>query len=133
MDEPIINPMIRELQTRLGHGGFCCALPGEFKAQLICRVPWKECKITFSCYKPQELQVLINVYAERGYGKRKLYHFYGTFDLCNPKFDPDKAIDDIVRMLKLIKAAFVANHGFIGFDFKEAINAVSRRLGRSRR
>ena len=114
----LTDVMVRNLKKRLGHGGYCCALhEGDF-SEFMCRVPWRYCSVTFGIGKPGELIISLKIsYRDRngvtwtcqnGHGtwSDEPRHFYGQFSMYPYTFCPDKATDDVVSILKLIKHGF---------------------------
>lgn len=100
MDELIQNSLIIELHKRVRHGGYSLAENFHRIARFNCNVPYVNCSVAMNFNKhSQKLIVSIAVY-------NLLFVRYAYIDVYDPGFDPDKMLNDIVDVIKLLKAEF---------------------------
>lgn len=104
MDELIQNPLVRLLRERLGHGGFICAQSHLGPAEFTCGVPWRKCTVSILNLRvaKHKLQIRIRVSNNRQLGFQR----FKRLNLYDPTFDPNKMIDDFVKIIKFLKEGY---------------------------
>jgi len=103
--EPLHNILIREIKKKLGHGGFWCAITETGYARFTCSVP-KRFTVRLHTWKGNlHARMEIDTW-RRADGLTGLIWTRRVMPLHDPNVDPDKIVDDIVEIIKIVKLGF---------------------------
>lgn len=154
----LTDQVVRDLQERLGHGGFCCSLRvnnRRYIAEFTCKVPWKECIVRVSTPQKGWVGVRITVYQTDLYNKRRkrrtrtsresILEWGWEHSMFDPSFNPDHIADNLAAAIICIKEFFKSQRdatpnrygwatmaqSLAAIDMKAKVDRILGRLGQA--
>jgi len=154
----LTDQVVRDLQDRLGHGGFCCSLRvgnRQYIAEFTCKVPWKECTVRVSTPQKGWVGVRVTITQADLYNKRRgrpartprttILEWGYEHSMFDPEFNPDHIADNLALAINHIKAFFKAHkdatptsHGWptmtqslAAIDMRAKVDNILGRLGQA--